>query len=64
MFGQYGSARQKQGSVDHLQSVPKMLCLGHLMSTAQVESVLVEHKHVAEAAVVPVPHAVKVGGIT
>lgn len=34
-------------------------CSGHLMSTAQVESVLVEHTHVAEAAVVPVPHAVK-----
>merc|ERR1711936_1461916 len=27
------------------------------MSTAQVESVLVEHKDVAEAAVVPIPHA-------
>merc|ERR1719234_1767546 len=29
------------------------------MSTAQVESVLVEHKDVAESAVVPVPHPVK-----
>ena len=29
------------------------------MSTAQVESVLVEHKKVAEAAVVAAPHAVK-----
>ena len=32
---------------------------GHLMSTAQVESVLVEHKNVAEAAVVAAPHVVK-----
>merc|ERR1712211_162349 len=30
-----------------------------IMSTSQVESVLVEHKDVAEAAVVPIPHAVK-----
>ena len=29
------------------------------MSTAQVESVLVEHKKVAEAAVVAAPHVVK-----
>ena len=29
------------------------------MSTAQVESVLVEHKNVAEAAVVAAPHVVK-----
>ena len=29
------------------------------MSTAQVESVLVEHKKVAEAAVVAAPHKVK-----
>jgi acetyl-CoA synthetase len=29
------------------------------MSTAQVESVLVEHESVAEAAVVPTPHTVK-----
>ena len=32
---------------------------GHLMSTAQVESVLVEHKSVAESAVVAAPHKVK-----
>lgn len=32
---------------------------GHLMSTAQVESALVEHKNVAEAAVVAAPHKVK-----
>ncbi len=31
------------------------------MSTAQIESVLVEHAHVAEAAVVPVAHAIKAG---
>ncbi len=32
---------------------------GHLMSTAQVESALVEHPGVSEAAVVAAPHAVK-----
>lgn len=32
---------------------------GHLMSTAEVESVLVEHPLVAEAAVVSQPHPVK-----
>ncbi len=34
-------------------------CLGHLMSTAQVESALVEHPDVSEAAVVSVPHKIK-----
>lgn len=33
--------------------------LGHLMSTAQVESALVEHPNVVEAAVVSCPHPVK-----
>jgi acetyl-CoA synthetase len=32
---------------------------GHLLSTAEVESALVEHPSVAEAAVVSHPHAVK-----
>ena len=32
---------------------------GHLMSTSQVESVLVEHEAVAEAAVVAAPHKIK-----
>lgn len=32
---------------------------GHLMSTAEVESVLTEHHGVAEAAVVAKPHPVK-----
>lgn len=32
---------------------------GHLLSTAEVESALVEHKAVAEAAVVSRPHPVK-----
>ncbi|KAL7299107.1 hypothetical protein TKK_0008192 [Trichogramma kaykai] len=32
---------------------------GHLMSTAEVESVLAEHSSVAEAAVVSKPHPVK-----
>lgn len=32
---------------------------GHLMSTAEVESVLTEHEGITEAAVVAKPHAVK-----
>ena len=32
---------------------------GHLMSTAEVESALIEHPAVSEAAVVSLPHAVK-----
>ena len=32
---------------------------GHLLSTAEVESALVEHKAVAEAAVVGRPHPIK-----
>jgi len=32
---------------------------GHLISTAQVESALVSHFMVVEAAVVPVPHDIK-----
>ena len=35
------------------------LCSGHLLSTAEVESALVEHEAVAEAAVVGRPHPVK-----
>lgn len=32
---------------------------GHLLSTAQVESAIVEHKAVAEAAAVSSPHPIK-----
>lgn len=35
------------------------LLAGHLLSTAEVESALVEHSSVAEAAVVSHPHPVK-----
>uniref|UniRef100_T1GC23 Acetyl-coenzyme A synthetase n=1 Tax=Megaselia scalaris TaxID=36166 RepID=T1GC23_MEGSC len=42
------------GRVDDMLNVS-----GHLMSTAEVESVLTEHTKVAEAAVVSRPHAVK-----
>ncbi|KAE8736667.1 hypothetical protein FOCC_FOCC017878 [Frankliniella occidentalis] len=42
------------GRVDDMLNVS-----GHLMSTAEVESVLVEHASVAEAAVVSRPHPVK-----
>ena len=36
-----------------------MNCSGHLLSTAQIESALVEHAAIAEAAVVSQPHEVK-----
>lgn len=36
-----------------------MFLSGHLLSTAEVESALVEHEAVAEAAVVGTPHPVK-----
>lgn len=42
------------GRVDDMLNVS-----GHLMSTAEVESVLTEHSGVAEAAVVAKPHPVK-----
>lgn len=42
------------GRVDDMLNVS-----GHLMSTAEVESVLTEHKGVSEAAVVAKPHSVK-----
>jgi acetyl-CoA synthetase len=42
------------GRVDDMLNVS-----GHLMSTAQVESVLAEHPDIAEAAVVSRPHPVK-----
>ena len=56
-----GAKRDKDGYIWITGRIDDMLnCSGHLMSTAQVESVLVEHNQVAEAAVVPVPHPVKV----
>jgi len=55
-----GAKRDKDGYIWITGRIDDMLnCSGHLMSTAQVESVLVEHNQVAEAAVVPVPHTVK-----
>jgi len=55
-----GAKRDKDGYIWITGRIDDMLnCSGHLMSTAQIESVLVEHDAVAEAAVVPVPHPVK-----
>jgi len=55
-----GAKRDKDGYIWITGRIDDMLnCSGHLMSTAQIESVLVEHPDVAEAAVVPVPHAIK-----
>lgn len=42
------------GRIDDMLNVS-----GHLLSTAQIESAMVEHESVAEAAVVAVPHSVK-----
>ena len=36
---------------------------GHRLGTAEIESCLVAHKHVAEAAVVAIPHDIKGQGI-
>ena len=46
------------GRIDDLMNVS-----GHLLSTAQVESALVEHSSISEAAVVGFPHEVKGNGI-
>jgi len=46
------------GRIDDLMNVS-----GHLLSTAQVESALVEHSSISEAAVVGFPHEVKGTGI-
>merc|ERR1712110_1410612 len=55
-----GARRDADGYLWITGRVDDMLnCSGHLMSTAQVESALVEHKNVAEAAVVAAPHKVK-----
>lgn len=55
-----GAKRDADGYLWITGRIDDMLnCSGHLMSTAQVESVLVEHQSVAEAAVVAAPHKVK-----
>ena len=60
-----GAKRDKDGYIWITGRIDDMLNVsGHLMSTAQVESVLVEHSKVAESAVVPIPHPVKVRGQT
>merc|ERR1719494_1334146 len=46
------------GRIDDLMNVS-----GHLLSTAEIESALVEHSSVTEAAVVSFPHEVKGNGI-
>ncbi|XP_043946122.1 acetyl-coenzyme A synthetase, cytoplasmic [Protopterus annectens] len=55
-----GCKRDKDGYYWITGRVDDMLNVsGHLLSTAEVESALVEHRAVAEAAVVSHPHAVK-----
>lgn len=55
-----GARRDEDGFLWVTGRVDDMLNVsGHLMSTAEVESVLVEHASVAEAAVVSRPHPVK-----
>lgn len=55
-----GAKRDSDGYIWITGRVDDMLnCSGHLMSTAQVESVLVEHESISEAAVVAAPHKVK-----
>ncbi|OXU23516.1 hypothetical protein TSAR_005957 [Trichomalopsis sarcophagae] len=55
-----GARRDKDGYLWVTGRIDDMLNVsGHLMSTAEVESVLAEHSSVAEAAVVSKPHPVK-----
>uniref|UniRef100_A0A3B5MFT8 Acetyl-coenzyme A synthetase, cytoplasmic n=1 Tax=Xiphophorus couchianus TaxID=32473 RepID=A0A3B5MFT8_9TELE len=55
-----GCRRDKDGYYWITGRIDDMLNVsGHLLSTAEVESALVEHKSVVEAAVVSHPHAVK-----
>lgn len=55
-----GARRDKDGYLWVTGRIDDMLNVsGHLMSTAEVESVLAEHTSVAEAAVVSKPHPVK-----
>lgn len=55
-----GAHRDKDGYLWITGRIDDMLNVsGHLMSTAEVESVLTQHKNVSEAAVVARPHAVK-----
>ncbi|KAK3855085.1 hypothetical protein Pcinc_038489, partial [Petrolisthes cinctipes] len=55
-----GAKRDKDGYIWVTGRIDDMLNVsGHLLSTAQVESALVEHEAVAEAAVVARPHTVK-----
>lgn len=55
-----GARRDADGYLWVVGRVDDMLNVsGHLMSTAEVESVLMEHNGVAEAAVVSKPHPVK-----
>ena len=55
-----GARRDEDGYLWVTGRIDDMLNVsGHLMSTAEVESVLVEHPGVTEAAVVSRPHPVK-----
>lgn len=59
-FSVLGARRDEDGYLWVTGRVDDMLNVsGHLMSTAEVESVLVEHSRVSEAAVVSRPHLVK-----
>jgi len=55
-----GAKRDKDGYLWVTGRIDDMMnCSGHLMSTSEMESALVEHEAVAEAAVVSKPHPVK-----
>ena len=55
-----GAKRDKDGYIWITGRIDDMLNVsGHLLSTAEVESALIEHPSVAETAVVAHPHSVK-----
>ena len=57
------AARRGRGLLDHRARRRRHQCGGHSMGTAEVESALVAHPHVSEAAVVGYPHDIKGQGI-
>ncbi len=63
-FSGDGAHRDKDGYLWITGRVDDVLNVsGHRMGTAEIESALVEHEHVAEAAVVGFPHDIKGQGI-
>ena len=60
LFCPPGGRRDKDGYIWVTGRIDDMVNVsGHLLSTAEIESALVEHKAITEAAVVSHPHPIK-----